>query len=570
MAFNQVRLRGGHILLAYSGRVTSAMVHSVPQSRDRGGERHASSANSQNTSSNRLKWLALGSAAAIGAGLYLKYKSSQNVVSAATTVHTPAIQSGPGSMRSDLPLFTEDQVLQHNSRQNGIWVTFKNGVYDITEYVAQHPGGSKIMMGAGKSIEPFWDLYGVHKNPEILHILEKHRIGNIVLVEDKSKGKTNDPYANDPKRSPVLIPSSSRPFNGEPPTTILVDNYITPNELFFVRNHLPVPKVDANKYRLEMAVDKSSVKLNLSDLKAKFKAQSVTSVVQCAGNRRSEMTKIKQVKGLNWNNAAISNATWTGVTLNDLLKHSGIDLEKVECQHVQFEGMDKGPEGAPYGASIPIDLARSLKDDIIIAYEMNGKDIPLDHGYPVRVIIPGVVGARQVKWLTRIVMSDEESLCHWQRKDYKGFNSSIDWHNVDFDKSVAIQQLPITSAICDPPEGAELEEGAEEVTLKGYAWSGGGRGVVRVDVSADGGQTWEEAELQSNNQPAYKSWAWTLWEATIPLPKDHKGKVDLVCKAVDVSYNVQPDNVDGVWNLRGVLNNAWHRVSVSVPPEEQS
>jgi DMSO/TMAO reductase YedYZ molybdopterin-dependent catalytic subunit len=112
-----------------------------------------------------------------------------------------------------------------------------------------------------------------------------------------------------------------------------------------------------------------------------------------------------------------------------VLKHAGIDIDKVDCKHVQFDGFDKDPAGAPYGASIPIEMARMLKRDIIVAYEMNGQDIPRDHGDPVRIIIPGIVGARQVKWLTTIKLSQEESSCHWQQNDYKGFHSSIDWHN---------------------------------------------------------------------------------------------------------------------------------------------
>ena len=106
---------------------------------------------------------------------------------------------------------------------------------------------------------------------------------------------------------------------------------------------------------------------------------------------------------------------------------------------------------------------------------------------------------------------------------------------------------------------------APQVTLKGYAWSGGGRGIIRVDVSADGGKTWHEATLKPNGQTPYHSYAWTLWEADIPLPKGMT-QTELVVKAVDISYNVQPDSVAGIWNLRGCLSNAWHRVNVKVSP----
>jgi sulfite oxidase len=183
----------------------------------------------------------------------------------------------------------------------------------------------------------------------------------------------------------------------------------------------------------------------------------------------------------------------------------------------------------------------------------------------VRIIIPGIVGARQVKWLTTIKLSQEESSCHWQQNDYKGFHSSIDWHNVDFKCVPAIMELPVQSAICEPIGETELEEDADEVTVKGYAYSGGGRGIVRVDVSIDGGKTWNAAVLNQPKQPLYKTFAWTFWEATLPIPENHDGKVKIICKAVDTSYNVQPDNVEGIWNLRGVLSNAWHRIQVVVP-----
>lgn len=102
--------------------------------------------------------------------------------------------------------------------------------------------------------------------------------------------------------------------------------------------------------------------------------------------------------------------------------------------------------------------------------------------------------------------------------------------------------------------------------VKGYAWSGGGRGVVRVDVSADGGKTWKTAELNRHeNQKLSRMWAWTLWSCTLPLPEIvNNKKVELICKATDISYNSQPDSVAGIWNLRGVLNNAWHRVVINV------
>ncbi|KAH3825782.1 sulfite oxidase-like [Dreissena polymorpha] len=506
--------------------------------------------------------LAIGFGVA-GSALYMKYKNEQAPLLAAT--------HEPGLVVKGLPTYTLKDVKAHKDPASRVWVTYKNGVYDVTDYVAGHPGGNKILLAAGGDIGPFWDMYAQHKQGEIYEMLEKLRIGNILEVEERKDADKSDPYANDPKRHPALIPSSVKPFNAEPPVSLLIHNYITPNDLFFVRNHLPVPQINIKDFKLDIAIDGSEKKaksFTVDTLKKVFPKRKITTTLQCAGNRRSEQIKIKPVKGLNWGMAAISTAEWTGATLDDVLKHCGVDIEKVNFAHIQFEGMDRGPDGTSYGASIPMEMARMLKNEIIIAYEMNGVDIPRDHGYPLRVIVPGTVGARQVKWLNKIVLSNEESGSHWQQRDYKGFNASVDWDTVDFKKSHAIQFLPVNSAICEPEEGQTLEKDADEVTLKGYAWSGGGRGIFRVDVSADGGKTWRTADLlekpESLKQTDYRAWAWVFWEATIPLPENHDGKVELVCKASDSQYNVQPDSVEGVWNLRGCLNNAWHRVHVNV------
>ncbi|XP_033758440.1 sulfite oxidase-like [Pecten maximus] len=516
-------------------------------------------------STNWRKSAAFFGAAAGLVGLTLYAKSQIDAQLASSSEEREA-----GSLVSGLPTYTLEDVGKHKTKDTRIWMTYKNGVYDVTEFVANHPGGSKILLAAGGAMDPFWNMYAVHKNKEVFSMLEELRIGNITEIPKEEERDASNPYANDPKRHPALRPSSSTPFNAEPPLQLLPDNFLTPNDLFFVRNHLPVPDVDPKTYKLEVGIDGASRKknINLNDLKNRFQKKSVASIVQCAGNRRSEMVKIKSVKGLNWGAAAISNAEWAGVCLDDVLKYSGIDIDTVDCDHIIFDGLDQDPTGSTYGASIPIELARRLKKDIIVAYEMNGEDIPRDHGYPVRIVLPGIVGARQVKWLCKITLSKKESDCHWQQKDYKGFHASIDWHNVDFSTVPAIQELPVNSAICEPVNGSSLEEGSTDVTVKGYAWSGGGRGIVRVDVTTDGGKTWHSAELKHPDQPLYKTYAWTLWEATVPLPADKKD-VEIQCKAVDSSYNVQPDNVDGIWNLRGVLSNAWFKVNVQVPGEKE-
>ncbi|KAG9328993.1 hypothetical protein JZ751_008513, partial [Albula glossodonta] len=497
-----------------------------------------------------------------GTGAVLAYGLHQNQAEQAATTIPPA-------SKTPFPIFSQEEVYKHRTPADGIWVTYKGGVYDITEFVAMHPGGSKILLAAGGALEPFWAMYAVHSQEHVLEILSEYKVGELSPEDQKQQSaSSSDPYSTDPPRHPALRVNSQKPFNGEPPSEILSENYITPTAFFFKRNHLPVPKVDPATYRLEIeGLPNGPVSLSLEDLKSRFPKHTVTATLQCAGNRRSEMNKVKQVKGLNWGIAAISNATWSGVLLRDVLLDAGYKSGGT-AKHVQFEGLDKDVTGTTYGASIPLGKAVSEEGDVLLAYEMNGEDLPADHGFPLRVVVPGTVGARNVKWLGKIILSEEESSSHWQQNDYKGFSPSTDWDTVDFKSAPAIQELPVQSAITQPAEGAVVDRSMEEVTVKGYAWSGGGREVVRVDVSLDGGRTWQVAKLRGGEEdepppPPGRAWAWKLWELTAPLPEDAQ-ELEIVCKAVDSSYNVQPDSMAPIWNLRGVLSNAWHRVRVTV------
>lgn len=168
-----------------------------------------------------------------------------------------------GVLKTGLPTYLRTDVAKHKTAESRIWVTYRNGVYDITDYVSRHPGGNKILLGAGAAIDPFWEMYGVHKQAEIFAMLEQYRIGNIVEVEEEKETDRKDPYANDPKRHPALIPSSEKPFNAEPPPSLLIYSYLTPNDLFFVRNHLPVPVPDPKTYSLQVAVEKKNGKVKL-------------------------------------------------------------------------------------------------------------------------------------------------------------------------------------------------------------------------------------------------------------------------------------------------------------------
>lgn len=469
--------------------------------------------------------------------------------------------------RKDLPIFRKDDVKKHGKTADRVWVTFKHGVYDVTDFVGLHPGGDKILLAAGGAVDPYWNLYAQHKTEEVLEILEEYRIGSIDLkdMEHVKSVDSADPYSTDPERHPALVVNQQRPFNAETPPALVMDQFRTPNELFFVRNHMPVPKIDEKAHIL--TIDgigvKRPVKLHVKDLKENYRPVSVTSVVQCAGNRRAEMHEYKKTQGLLWTGTAISNAQWTGVRLRDLLILAGVDPNDSRIKHVHLEGADSDLTGNCYGASITFEKAMS--PETIVAYSMNGSDIPLDHGAPLRCIVPGVVGARQVKWLKAIHTSDVESPSHWQQKDYRMFSphvapgDELDWQSVP-----SIQEYPIQSAFCVPAPGTKVKRGEGTIDVGGYAWSGGGRGIIRVEVSADGGKTWQSAELEQDPEQDHEHmWAWTLFRATIKIPEG-VGKVELAVKATDRAYNTQPESAAGIWNVRGLLHNAWHRVPVEI------
>jgi sulfite oxidase len=185
----------------------------------------------------------------------------------------------------------------------------------------------------------------------------------------------------------------------------------------------------------------------------------------------------------------------------------------------------------------------------------------------VRAIVPGTVGVRNVKWLQAVTTSDEESHGPWQRGiAYKGFSPNVrSFDGLEVDKVPSVQEQPVMSAITAPTPSDVVE--GDTVDVRGFAWSGGGRGIVRVDLSADDGRTWHTATLkEGSEQKLSRAWAWTFYEAELPVPPGVKAGAELtiVAKATDASYNTQPESPEAIWNVRGINFNAWPRVTVKV------
>lgn len=463
-----------------------------------------------------------------------------------------------GSYRQGLPEYTREEVGRHKTYQDRIWITYKRGVYDVTSFLERHPGGKKLLLAAGAAADPFWTFYSIHKRPDIFQMLESMRIGNLKASERQID--LSDPYFSDPLRHASLHPLSLKPYNAEADSEILLDGPITPNEVAFVRNHLPVPDIDPEQYELEIGGEgfERPVKLSLLKLRTDYKLHTIAVTIQCAGNRRAAMEEVAPVKGLQWGAGAISTAQWTGVLLSEVLARAGVTTDTA-ARHVCFQGYDADP-GGNYEASIPISRALNPYDEVLLAFEMNGEVIPRDHGFPVRVIVPGVAGVRNVKWVRKVSLSKQESETVWQRRDYKVFPGSVDLATVDYDSAPSIQELPVNSAILSHKTGDVVT--SDSVNLSGYAISGGGREIHRVEVTTDQGSSWTQADITHLlPSPSGKTWTWTHWKAQVAL--ESQGEVTACVRAVDAGYNTQPKSLEEVWNFRGLLNNSWHCVKLN-------
>lgn len=458
------------------------------------------------------------------------------------------------------------EVQQHGRDAENIWIIKGTRVYDITDWIPNHPGGEVILRAAGGCIDAYWNIFTIHKKEEVYEILEQYFLGELD-PQDLTNGElpsTNieDPFKTDPERDERLMVHTDRPCNAESPISTLED-YITPNETFYVRNHLWVPEIKSeNDHKITVELmDGEEVEYTVDDLRKKFKEYTVTMVLQCSGNRRLHMTENSGHKalGLQWGVGAIGNAEWTGVRLRDVLKDAGLDVNDLpdDVKHAQFNGEEA------YGASIPIEKAIDQRGDVLLAYKMNGQSIPRDHGFPLRVIVPGHVAARSVKWIKKISLSDEESTAQWQRRDYKCFGPNETADTVDWEAAQAIQETPVQSAVTRTIRHGV--KGSEQFVMEGYAYAGGGRKIVRVDVSPDNGETWHQAQLLADDAKGYKAWGWQRWKTSVP---QNKAKECFMVKAVDDSNNVQPEDYKSSFNYKGNCTTAWERVALSRFEEE--
>ncbi len=352
-----------------------------------------------------------------------------------------------------------------------------------------------------------------------------------------------------------LIVHSETPFNAEPPLAALRAHFLTAQSDFYVRSHGNIPALDPANYRLAVGGQVATpLDLSLSELKSRFPHHTVTAIMQCAGNRRADMQGVRPTTGDPWSAGAIGNAEWTGIRLADLLDAAGADPAAAHVALDSADEIDHPEEGRfTFGVSVPTAKARA--PETLLAWSMNGEDLAPQHGYPLRLVVPGYAGIRSAKWLTAITVQSEPSANHMQQRDYKLLPADMPTDTIDWSKGITIEEMPLNAAICDPAPYADLEAGPTRI--RGYA-NATARRIVRVDVSADGGRTWSQATLTAD--PA-APWAWTFWQLTLDL---QPGDRDLVARAWDSAGQTQPATPDDTWNCKGYLSAAQHRIPIRV------
>jgi DMSO/TMAO reductase YedYZ molybdopterin-dependent catalytic subunit len=342
-------------------------------------------------------------------------------------------------------------------------------------------------------------------------------------------GRTADPP--DAGSFPGLILREREPPNLEFPFSSL-DRFITPTERFFVRCHFPVPKIDPKAYRLrvEGAVERP-LELTLDELR-RLPSQTRPATIECAGNGRVYL--VPKARGVAWQLGAVSNAEWTGVPLAAVLERAGVTTNSQQAE-VVLEGADSGVVGDEPKSPGPIHFARSLPiakarqpEGVLLAHKMNGADLPPGHGFPLRAVVAGWYGMASVKWLTRVVVTERPFRGYWQTFSYSYF---IREHG--FPVMRAIAEIQVKASIARPAQGEVVPAGRTHRVF-GAAWAGEAD-VNKVEVSTDGGRTWELATLL-DRQVHY---AWRLWEYQWKTP-DQPGRAVLMARATDSRGRAQP------------------------------
>mmetsp|Transcript_30238 Transcript_30238/g.78184 ORF Transcript_30238/g.78184 Transcript_30238/m.78184 type:complete len:834 (-) Transcript_30238:53-2554(-) len=411
---------------------------------------------------------------------------------------------------------------------------------------------------------------GPTKQPALTPADPDWSLHEVVSEVDKKDEGTPDSWV---PRHPDLVRLTGRhPFNCEPTLKDLMKHgFVTPASLHYVRNHGAAPRIQWSKHRVTVKGLVGKPRKFTMDEIAALPSVTIPVTLVCAGNRRKEENMVKKTIGFNWGPAGTSTGYWTGVRLSDLLTLCGAKGPAQGGRHVAFRGPKKelpqGEDGS-YGTSLKWEYAMDPANDVLIAYKHNGRYLTPDHGFPVRMIIPGFIGGRMVKFLEEIVVQGEESDNHYHFMDNRVLPPHVDAEKAKaegwwFKPEYIINQLNINSVISSPAHDEVVPTAQPDTpyTMKGYCYTGGGRKIIRMEVSFDRGATWELANLHQIEKPTEygRYWCWIFWDLEVPVSRI-AGAAELWCRGWDEAQNTQPEKL--TWNLMGMMNNSIFKVKV--------
>ncbi|KAM0793062.1 hypothetical protein ACM66B_000548 [Microbotryomycetes sp. NB124-2] len=419
---------------------------------------------------------------------------------------------------------------------------------------------------------------------------------------------------------------SDEPLNTEPYAKHLVESFVS--RKVYNRNHGDVLELDPLQFELTLRDELASGNdgrhhqqlperhLTVHNIKSNYQPTSVTGVLVCAGNRRRTMQQEaherleRDVEGLQWDKAAVANLQFTGALLRQVLADWGVSPEMVASRqdvHVHFECDQRCEDDTFYGASIPLSKAMDETLPILIAYDMNGKPLPREHGAPLRMFVPSVIGARSVKWVQRIVLRPFESRCFYQQRDYKVLPEEATSETKDkfMQMTEPMLEYDMNAAICVPEDDQDIQVDSDslKIHVAGYAYGGKGVPIRQVFVTAFilpnnahtstteihnlaqnlSPEAWTRAQLEQEHgalsNQSRKTFAWTLWSADVKV-RDRANSDGLddqrvaivafagkcICTLFtsrDKDINGQRQPVETKYNLRGLGESSWSVVQVN-------
>jgi DMSO/TMAO reductase YedYZ molybdopterin-dependent catalytic subunit len=342
---------------------------------------------------------------------------------------------------------------------------------------------------------------------------------------------------------PELIERNAWPEHWETSLESLGRTWLTPNDRFFVRNHLPAPEIDPATHKLEIrGLVRLPLTLSLADLQA-MPPSSVPCTLECAGNGRA-LFDFPSTAGTQWERGAVGNAHWAGVSLLALLRRAEVSAD---AKHVWFEAADRSPhpDTPPFLRSIPIEKAMN---DVLLAWSMNGEPLPRLHGGPLRAIVPGWFAMASTKWVTRIRLERDPSDNHFMAKGYR-YNAPGE----DPLGTAPVEEMKVKSVITRPLDGATVALG--KVRIQGLAWAGP-KGLRMVEISTDGGTSWKPAGFMGDHEPM----TWRIWATQVEVKEP--ARLTVMARATDGNGVQQP--LVAPINAGGYGNNSIHSVSFRV------